>query len=89
MDHSSPGSSVYGDSPGENTEVSCHVLLQGIIVMYCLNLCLLGLLHWQADSLSLASPGNPTIKCKTALSFLDCSEEGERFPLSLGSEFSL
>ena len=30
MDCSSPGSSVHGDSPGENTGVGCHVLLQGI-----------------------------------------------------------
>ena len=30
MDCSSPGSSVHGDSPGKNTEVSCHALLQGI-----------------------------------------------------------
>ena len=25
-----PGSSVHGDSPGKNTGVGCHVLLQGI-----------------------------------------------------------
>ena len=25
-----PGSSVHGDSPGENTGVDCHALLQGI-----------------------------------------------------------
>ena len=30
MDYSPPGSSVHGDSPGKNTGVSCHVLLQGI-----------------------------------------------------------
>ena len=30
MDCSPPGSSVRGDSPGKNTEVSCHALLQGI-----------------------------------------------------------
>ena len=30
MDHSPPGSSVHGDSPGQNTEVDCHDLLQGI-----------------------------------------------------------
>ena len=27
---SPPGSSVHGDSPGKNTGVSCHSLLQGI-----------------------------------------------------------
>ena len=30
MGCSPPGSSVHGDSPGKNTEVSCHALLQGI-----------------------------------------------------------
>ena len=25
-----PGSSVHGDSPGKNTEVGCHALLQGV-----------------------------------------------------------
>ena len=30
MDYSPPGSSVLGDSPGKNTGVGCHSLLQGI-----------------------------------------------------------
>ena len=30
MDCSPPCSSVYGDSPGKNTGVSCHSLLQGV-----------------------------------------------------------
>ena len=30
IDYSPPGSTVHGDSPGKNTEVSCHALLQGI-----------------------------------------------------------
>ena len=30
MDCSPPGSSVHGNSPGKNTGVGCHVLLQGI-----------------------------------------------------------
>ena len=30
MDCSLPGSSVHGDSPGKNTGMGCHVLLQGI-----------------------------------------------------------
>ena len=30
MDCSPPGSSVYGISPGKNSGVGCHVLLQGI-----------------------------------------------------------
>ena len=30
VDYSPPGSSVHGDSPGKNTGVGCHALLQGI-----------------------------------------------------------
>ena len=30
MGCSPPGSSVHGDSPGKNTGVGCHALLQGI-----------------------------------------------------------
>ena len=29
-DYSPPGSSVHGDSPGKNTGLGCHALLQGI-----------------------------------------------------------
>ena len=32
MDLSPPGSSVHGDSPGKNTGVGCHSLLQGIFL---------------------------------------------------------
>ena len=32
MGCSPPGSSVHGDSPGKNTGVGCHVLLQGIFL---------------------------------------------------------
>ena len=42
--------------PGKNTGVGCHFLLQGIFLTQGWNLCLLCLLHWQADSLSTASP---------------------------------
>ena len=34
MDCSPPGSSGRGDSPGKNTKVSCHALLQGIFPKY-------------------------------------------------------
>ena len=37
------GSSVYGDSPGKNTGVGCHALLQGIFPNQVLNP---GLPHW-------------------------------------------
>ena len=54
MDCSPPGSSVHGiDSPGKNTGVGCHALLQGLI------LCLSCLLHWQACSLLMSHLGSP------------------------------
>ena len=50
MDCSSPGSSVHGDSPGKNTGMSCHALLQGIFPTQGLNLglphCRQILSHW-------------------------------------------
>ena len=37
MDCSLPGSSVHGDSPGKNTRMGCHALLQGIFPIQGLN----------------------------------------------------
>ena len=48
------------ESPGENTGVGCHVLLQGILPSRD-GTCLLRLLHWQAGSLSLGPPGKPIL----------------------------
>ena len=45
------------DSPGKDTGVSCHALLQGIFLTHGLNPSFLCLLHWQAGSLPLAPPG--------------------------------
>ena len=42
------------DYPGKNNGPSCHFLLQGIFPTQGSNLCLLRLLHWQADSLPLS-----------------------------------
>ena len=61
MDCSPPDSSVHGDSPGKNTWVGCHALLQGIFPTQGFNPHLLCLLHWQASSLSLVPPGKLTI----------------------------
>ena len=55
MDCSLPGSSVHGDSPGKNTGVGYHSLLQGIFLIQGSNLNFLYLLHWQADSLPFSS----------------------------------
>ena len=52
MDCSPPGSSVHGTSPGRNTGVGCHALLQEIFLTQGYNPCLLCFLHWQASSLS-------------------------------------
>ena len=60
-DCSPPHSSVHG-SPGKNTGVGCHSLLQGIFLTQGSNQCLLWLLHWQTDYLSLAPPGKLIVK---------------------------
>ena len=57
MDSSPPGSSVHGDSPGKNTGVGCHALLQRIFLTQGSNPHLLCLLCWQEGSSSLAVPG--------------------------------
>ena len=46
-------------SPGKNTGVGCHALLQGIFKTQELNACLLCLLRWQVGSSPLAPPGKP------------------------------
>ena len=45
------------DSPGKNTGVGCHGLLQGIFPTQGLNLHLLCFLHWQVGSFPLVLPG--------------------------------
>ena len=59
MDCSLPGSSVREIFQARNSGVGCHFLLQGIFLTQGLNLCLLGLLNWQVDSLPLMPPGKP------------------------------
>ena len=46
VDCGPPGSSVHGDSPGKNTGVGCHALLQGIFPTQGSNQHLLCLLYW-------------------------------------------
>ena len=46
-------------SPGKNTGVGCHSLLQGIFLTLGLNL---SLLHWQADPLPFEPLGKPISK---------------------------
>ena len=48
------------ESPGKNTGVGCHALLQGIFPTQGSNPCLLHPLHWQVGSLPLAPHGKPS-----------------------------
>ena len=59
MDCSPPGSSVHGDSPGKNTGVGCHFLLQGIFPTQGLNP---GLLQCRQILYWLNHKGSPGIK---------------------------
>ena len=87
VDFSMPDSSVHAtllcprDSPGKNTEVVSHSLLQGIFPTQGSNLHLLHLLHWQEGSWPLAPPGKPprdhvlclvTQLCPTLWDPMDC-----------------
>ena len=57
MDCSPPGSAVHGDSPGKNTGVGCHALLQEIFPTQGWNSHLLSLLDCQVGSSPLVPPG--------------------------------
>ena len=54
--YSPPGSSVHGDSPGKNTRVGCHALLQGIFPTQGSNP---GLLHCRRILYGLSHQWNP------------------------------
>ena len=60
MDCSSPGSSVHRDSPGRNTGVGCHALLQGIFPTQESNP---GLLHCRQILYQLSHQGSPYMIC--------------------------
>ena len=75
-----PGSSVHGDSPGKNTGMGCHALLQGIFPTQGLNP---GLPHcrWILYQLSCqGSPNRYNITVKYTLLILD-GGEGNDTPL--------
>ena len=67
MDYSPPGSSVYGDSPGKNTGVGCHALLQGNLPHPGIKPSSPSLL---ADSLPSEPPGKPKYTGVSSLSLL-------------------
>jgi len=56
MNCSPPGSSVHGDSPGKNTGVGCHALLQRIFPTQGSNP---GLLHCRQILYHLEAPEKP------------------------------
>ena len=58
MDCSPPGSSVHGNSPGKNTRVGFHALLQGILLTQSSNL---GLPHCRWILYKLSFQGSPKI----------------------------
>ena len=58
-DYSLPGSSVHGDSPGRNTRVHCHALLQGIFPTQGSNP---GIPHCRRIVYQLSHKGSPHIK---------------------------
>ena len=64
-----PGSSAHGDSPGKNTGVGCHALLQGIFPIQGLNP---GLLHCRQILSHLSHQGSPTSQFSQA-QFRDAS----------------
>jgi len=61
---STPGSIVHGDSPGKNTGVRCHFLLQGIFPTQGWNL---HFLHWQVDFLPLNRLESPSRKLAASI----------------------
>ena len=67
VDCSPPGSSVHTDSPGENTGVGCHALLQEIFPTQESNP---GLPALQTDSLPFETPGKPKNSRVGSLSLL-------------------
>ena len=58
MDCSPPGSSVHNDSPGKNTGVGCHALLQGVFPTKGVNV---GLPHCRRILHHLSHKGSPRI----------------------------
>ena len=70
MDYRPPGSSVHGDSPGKNTGVGCHSLLQGIFPIRDLNP---GLPHCRQILYHLGHQRSPFIHTHTHTHVTLCS----------------
>ena len=72
------------DSPGKNTGVGCHFLLQGIFLTQGSSP---PLLHWQADSLLLRYLGSPN-KLTRSISDMMVSRPEPRCPWHIGPSIS-
>ena len=55
---------------GKNAGMGSHFFLQGLLPTQRSNSCLLHLLHWQADSLSLSHPGSPRRASENSITLL-------------------
>ena len=82
MDYSPPGSCVHGDSPGKNTEVGCHALLQGIFPTQGLNP---ELLHCKQILYRLSHQGS-TLDSVYRLNKLFCNQEQQKCYLGLRNQ---
>ena len=80
MDCSTPGSSVPGDSPGKNTGVGCHALLQGVFLEVDPVIEPTSLM---SPALTLALPWKPQITSQLSLNTNDRSLEGLMLKLKL------
>ena len=81
MDYSQLSSSVHGDSPGKNTGVGCHALLQGIFLTQGSNQ---GLLNHRQILYQLSFPGSEDMseRCVNAL----LSEDNKTMYLKLSEQ---
>ena len=80
---SPPISSVHGDSPGKNTGVGCHALLQGTFPTQGSKLCLL---HLQVCSLPLLPPGKIWLSAIHQLVSIQTSTDKEALKKYTGQE---
>ena len=83
-DCSPPGSSVHGDSPGKNTGVVCHALLQGIFPTQGSNP---GLLHYRQILYHLSHQGSPPLPTSSATSTNEKTAVSEKEKVQRKSQY--
>ena len=89
MDCSLPGSSVHGDSPGKNTGVGCHALLQGVFPTLGLNP---GLPRCRQILYCLSYQGSPELLLSsnsTAYIFKENENANTCFPMFAAALFTI